>query len=96
MKAHEVTEIRFRDEELIVVADGQERAFLLADVSPRLAAASPQERECFEVSPCGYGVHWPLLDEDLSIDGLFGITHRPAPPKPHAAAQRAPRAQATP
>lgn len=96
MRAHEVTEIRFRDEELIVVADGQERAFPLADVSPRLAAASPEERERFEVSPSGYGIHWPLLDEDLSIDGLVGLTHRPAPARRRAPEQRAPRFQTTP
>jgi hypothetical protein len=27
------------------------------------------------VSPSGYGVHWPLLDEDIAIDGLLGIVH---------------------
>jgi hypothetical protein len=30
-----------------------------------------------EVSPSGYGIHWPLLDGDISIDGLFGIAHVP-------------------
>jgi Protein of unknown function (DUF2442) len=25
----------------------------------------------FEVSPSGYGIHWPELDEDLSIDGMI-------------------------
>ena len=23
----------------------------------------------------GYGIHWPVLDDDLSIDGLLGIVH---------------------
>ena len=27
--------------------------------------------------PSGYGIHWPLIDEDLSIDGLLGIVHTP-------------------
>ena len=26
----------------------------------------------FEISTFGYGIHWPLLDEDMSIDGLLG------------------------
>jgi len=30
-----------------------------------------------EISPSGYGIHWPLLDEDLSVDGLLGIIHAP-------------------
>lgn len=91
MKAHEVAEVRFRTDELIVVVDGQERAFRLADVSPKLAAAPPQERERFEVSPSGYGIHWPFLDEDLSIDGLLGIPHRPERTKPRAAVGKASR-----
>jgi Protein of unknown function (DUF2442) len=39
--------------------------------SPRLAAASEQERMFAELSPGGYGIHWPLLDEDLSVNGLL-------------------------
>ncbi|MBF0567096.1 MAG: DUF2442 domain-containing protein, partial [Nitrospirae bacterium] len=31
----------------------------------------------FEISPSCYGIHWPLLDEDISIDGLLGIVHAP-------------------
>jgi hypothetical protein len=27
------------------------------------------------MSPSGYGIHWPLVDEDLSIDGLIGAIH---------------------
>jgi hypothetical protein len=25
------------------------------------------------MSPAGYGIHWPMIDEDISIDGLLGI-----------------------
>ena len=35
------------------------------------------KKNLFEISPSGYGIHWPLLDEDLSIDGLLGVVHRP-------------------
>jgi hypothetical protein len=28
-------------------------------------------RDTIEVSPAGYGLHWPLVDEDLSIDGIL-------------------------
>ena len=40
----------------------------------------PRERATFEISPSGYGIHWPLLDEDISIDGLLGIVHTPKKP----------------
>jgi hypothetical protein len=39
--------------------------------SPRLANASETERLFAELSPGGYGIHWPLIDEDLSVGGLI-------------------------
>ena len=30
-----------------------------------------EPKKNFEVSPSGYGIHWPELDEDLSIDGMI-------------------------
>ncbi len=41
--------------------------------SPRLAAASEMERRDLELSPGGYGIHWPRLDEDLSVGGLLQL-----------------------
>ncbi len=41
------------------------------ECSPRLATAREAERLNAELSPRGYGIHWPLLDEDLSINGLL-------------------------
>lgn len=38
--------------------------------SPVLAKASAIERQTAELSPGGYGIHWPLLDEDLTVTGL--------------------------
>jgi hypothetical protein len=29
------------------------------------------EREYVEVSPSGYGLHWPLIDEDLAVTPLL-------------------------
>jgi hypothetical protein len=49
----------------------------MKDVSGILANAKEEEQQAFEVSPSGYGIHWPLIDEDISIDGLLGIEHKP-------------------
>lgn len=38
--------------------------------SPILAAAMAEDHRRAELSPGGYGIHWPTLDEDLSIGGL--------------------------
>jgi hypothetical protein len=39
--------------------------------SPKLANASQFERSRAVLSPSGYGIHWPLLDEDLSVAELI-------------------------
>jgi hypothetical protein len=36
-----------------------------------LAAATPDQLADIEVSPIGYGLHWPQLDEDYSVPGLM-------------------------
>jgi hypothetical protein len=38
---------------------------------PRLAAASPTERAHWEAAAAGHGIHWPDIDEDLSVAGLL-------------------------
>lgn len=76
-KCHEVSDIRFEGDFLALKIDGKEGRFELNKISPALKKASEQERNTFEISPAGYGIYWPLLDEDLSIDGLLGIIHRP-------------------
>lgn len=75
-KYHEVEKVSFTKETLILAIDGKEYKFQLADISKRLANASTAEREKYEISPAGYGIHWPLIDEDLSIDGLIGAEHK--------------------
>jgi hypothetical protein len=38
---------------------------------PRLAHGTPEERASFHISGAGYGIHWPDLDEDISVKGLL-------------------------
>jgi len=57
------------DELLIRLADREVR-IPWDRCSPVLAAATTEERRRAELSPGGYGIHWPMLDEDLSIGGL--------------------------
>lgn len=45
--------------------------------SQSLARASLEERLRAELSPGGYGIHWPLIDEDLTIGGLVKRSERP-------------------
>jgi hypothetical protein len=70
-KIHNVQKVEFLDDEMLLKVDGKELSFQLADISRRLSKASRLERETFRISPSGYGIHWPLIDEDLSIPGLL-------------------------
>ena len=38
---------------------------------PRLLKATPTQRNNWEKSGGGYGIHWPDIDEDLSTEGLL-------------------------
>jgi hypothetical protein len=38
---------------------------------PRLANGTAEQRNQWRVTGSGDGIHWPLLDEDVSIRGLF-------------------------
>ena len=80
-KYHEVSQLTFKEEVMTLNVDGRELTFHLDELSAPLSRATAEERGTFEISPSGYGIHWPLIDEDLSIDGLLGIAHTPASQK---------------
>ena len=40
-------------------------------ISPRLASATPAELQNFQILGNGIGIHWPKLDEDLSVASLI-------------------------
>jgi len=59
------------DDILKVTIEGKTYTFQIPSISARLASASPAARKNFIVSPSGYGIHWPDVDEDLSIPALI-------------------------
>lgn len=65
----EPTDVTVTDDTLTVeLADGRAIA-VPTEWYPRLAHGSPEEWTKYELSP--FGVHWPELDEDISIEGLL-------------------------
>ena len=74
-KAHKVKNVIVEGEHLKIEIDGKVHIFDLRKISKRLLTASPSERQRFEISPSGCGIHWPLIDEDLSINGLLTVKH---------------------
>lgn len=75
-KAHEIQKVSISGTVMCLTVDGRDYEVNLAKASKRLAKATDEERARFEVSPTGYGIHWPDLDEDLSIDELIGVNPR--------------------
>lgn len=64
------TAIRVTNECLAAeLADGRTISAPLAWF-PRLVHATPEERENWDLSGDGVHIHWPDLDEDISIEGL--------------------------
>jgi len=53
---------------VVTLADGRRIATPL-DWYPRLQKASAAERADYEIMPLG--IHWPAIDEDLSIAGML-------------------------
>ncbi len=76
---HKITGLHFEGAFMFLTIDGQEKKFKVRKISSVLHNATEQEKMTFEISPSGYGIYWPLLDEDLSMDGLLGIVYGPRP-----------------
>ena len=74
-KAHNIQNLVIAGTTMYLEVDGKKYEIDVAKQSERLARATQEQRERFEISPAGYGIHWPDIDEDLSIDGLIGVKH---------------------
>ena len=68
---HKIEAIRFNRDFIMLNIDGNELTIPLDKLSDRLKSATDIERGMYKISPSGYGIHWPLIDEDLSIDGIL-------------------------
>jgi len=61
---------------LYLKIDGIDFQYRISEISKILSNAKEDELNNFEVSPSGYGIHWPLLDEDISILALLNQTQK--------------------
>lgn len=64
-------EVEITDDELTVVLMDGRRLSVPTVWFPKLHSASPTERSNFQLLGGGVGIHWPDIDEDLSVEGLF-------------------------
>lgn len=54
----------------VALDDGRELSIPLAWF-PRLLHGTPEQRSLWELIGRGEGIHWPELDEDISVAGLL-------------------------
>jgi hypothetical protein len=64
------------DQLSVVLFDGRTISVPLAWY-PRLVGATAAQRANFVIAGGGYGIHWPEVDEDLSVEGM--LRGAPAP-----------------
>jgi hypothetical protein len=70
-KAVLATKVTVTDDTLSVeLSDGRTIA-VPASWYPRLAHAMPKERRSWQLIASGRGIHWPNLDEDISVANLL-------------------------
>ena len=70
-QSNTIQSVSFSEEKLLITVNEIDYSFNLKDISLNLLNATKEERNQFEISPANYGIHWPLIDEDLSIKGLI-------------------------
>jgi hypothetical protein len=59
----------------VTLIDGRELSVPLSWF-PRLKNASPSQRKQWELIGGGIGIHWPLIDEDISVENLLAPPRR--------------------
>ncbi len=73
-----IRSVQVSDDEIAAeLSDGRRISVPLA-WSWRLSQATPEQRANYRLIGAGQGIHWPDVDEDISVHGmLYGF---PAPP----------------
>jgi len=66
-----IDEVTFENDLMFLHFLGESVKINLELVSSKLLAADEIQRNFYKISPSGYGIHWPLIDEDLSIEKLL-------------------------
>ena len=76
--------VRFEGERMIVTLTNDREISVPVAWYPRLAQATPKQRNNWRLIGDGEGIHWPDVDEDLPVAGILLGLKPPASlaPKP--------------
>lgn len=74
-----IADLRITESEITAyLVDGRTVSVPLA-WSWRLSEATPAQRDHWELIGDGIGIHWPEIDEDISIEGMLYGAPAPRP-----------------
>ncbi|MCU0361425.1 MAG: DUF2442 domain-containing protein [Bacteroidia bacterium] len=73
---HTIQDISFGQNSISLSIDGKVIELSLDKVSKKLKSATELQRKFYKISPSGYGIHWPLIDEDLSVNAILKIARQ--------------------
>lgn len=63
-------DVRFTDDEMVVALGDGRKIVVPLRWFPRLLHASARQRDHWQLVGEGHGIHWPDLDEDVSVRGF--------------------------
>jgi hypothetical protein len=63
--------VRFTEDGMTVLLDDGRSVSVPLTWYPRLLAGTKEERENYELIGDGEGIHWPDLDEDISVESIL-------------------------
>lgn len=75
-KYHKVDKVKFEGNYMILNVDDLEYKVDIRKQSKKLSMADEKVKNNYIISGSGYGLHWPDIDEDLSIDGLIEVAKK--------------------
>ena len=76
-KVYNIQDFTVTPEELSFIIKGEKISIFLKNSGSRLLQKAKEDHlKIFEIDIDGIGVHWPVLDEDLSISGLLRVAGR--------------------
>jgi hypothetical protein len=71
-----IQSVEFVSEEIAVQFNDQSTLALPLSCFPRLQKATPKQRTDWALIGLGLGIHWPEVDEDLSVENFLSAAAR--------------------
>lgn len=73
---HKIKSVKVIGDDLTVITDTGSYTVDINKISPRLKAANAAQRNNCRYSSVGYGIHWPDIDEDLSVKSIIRFSRQ--------------------